>query len=300
MHKCCLSFFIGLALMFSPPVLARPHYSSNDIIVLPTPAKASLALLQKKCARSAAQTDYLATEKNCRLFLERLKNTQDSETGIPHIRLCGFYVGLLTQRLKFADHQQQTLSVANLVDNISRHSTGHDRFKVEENFLILLQALDIKVNVQKWCKKAAFQNSGYAMEVLGDFYETQGRYEDAGYWYRRAIETFIILPQNGGISAAYALGAMLALSPGASRQPQKAARLLLQSMTLGDESFVQTYLTHKKCKNCLPLQTRLHIQKILKQQGLYDGYIDGDFGIKTREAVMQLYKQPDKLLPPSQ
>ncbi len=299
------SFLLGITLMLfsfipSHSVQAETYsFVSKDIIALPRPPTKNLTQLQKDCVLNIEKLAYLQAQKSCLLLLTKIKTNKKENNYTKNIRLCGFYIGLLTQRLKLSPHQQQAHSIADLITTLNARSQFKDRLRNEDNFLIMLKSLNITVNIETSCKKAAFQNSGYAMEVLGDYYEELGDYDNAIYWYRRAIETYTIMPQHGGLSAAYALGTLLALSPQPTRHPKKAAYRLLQSITIGDNSFIETYFENN-CKNCLPLQTRLSIQRLLKQQGLYSGYIDGDFGSITVKAIMKLHKNPDRLMTPSQ
>ncbi len=260
----------------------------------PKQDRLSLSQLQNNCARYSATLKYILAEKNCKLFWQTLKSKEKQDFIIPHIKMCGFYIGLLNTRLNYEHKKNSQQSLTQMINSIAANPQPlPSRFEAEEAMMLLLKTFDIEVNIETTCKKAAYQNSGYAMEVLGDYYEEAYNYEEAIYWYRRAIESYRIAPQYGGFTAAYALGSLLALAPTkALRNPEKAAALFLQSVAIGDDSFIASYLKNTNCKNCLPLATRLYMQSLLKQHGLYTGYLDGDFGENTIKGITDLYQNP--------
>ncbi len=128
-------------------------------------------------------------------------------------------------------------------------------------------------------QKAVELNNSASMVNLGLLYsEGKGVELDeskAVELYRRSVE----LNQPSGMQN---LAAMLDNGRGTQRDPEQAAELVLRAIRYGNDfSYKQMLQNH----TAYTREFRMALQRRLKDEGLYTGYIDGEFGQSTQGAV---------------
>ncbi|MDX2205379.1 MAG: PDZ domain-containing protein [Hyphomicrobiaceae bacterium] len=135
-------------------------------------------------------------------------------------------------------------------------------------------------------QKAVDLNNSAAMVNLGLLY-SEGKGVEMNEvrtveLYRRAVD----LNQP---SAMQNLAAMLDNGRGVpQRDPEQAADLVLRAMRFGNEfSYRQMLQNHAAYTR----EFRMSVQRRLKDEGLYTGYIDGEFGQSTQGAVTAYYRR---------
>lgn len=131
----------------------------------------------------------------------------------------------------------------------------------------------------EWFRKAADRGSADAMANLGHMYEkglgVAQDYSEAAKWYLKSVDL-------GQATARNNLGLLYDKGKGVPQDSEAAARLLLLAYRNG-----QAYAKQNLEKNSAALrsETRRAVQQRLKQEGVYDGAIDGRFGSGTRRAL---------------
>lgn len=131
----------------------------------------------------------------------------------------------------------------------------------------------------EWFRKAADQGSAGAMSNLGYIYEYgEGVAQD----FRRAAEWYRKGASHGQATAKNNLGLLYDKGNGVQQDSREAARLLLEAYRSGN-AFAKQNL--EKNSSALHAETRREIQRLLKQEGVYTGAIDGDFGPRTIRAI---------------
>ena len=96
-------------------------------------------------------------------------------------------------------------------------------------------------------------------------------------------EIWPMLPQSYGI--------LLDAGRGVPRDSEQAAELLMRSLRTGHEF---TYMQMMKNGNGYTRELRLSMQLRLKDEGVYNGPIDGDFGQTTQGALSAFYNKDKK------
>ncbi len=134
-------------------------------------------------------------------------------------------------------------------------------------------------------QKAVDLNNPAAMVDLGNLYsEGKGVELDeakAVELYRRAVA----LNQTAGMQN---LAAMLDNGRGVARDPEQAVELILRSLRGGNE-FTHRQMTQNH--TAYTREFRMALQRRLKDEGLYTGAIDGEFGQSTQGAVTAYFKR---------
>ena len=140
-----------------------------------------------------------------------------------------------------------------------------------------------KVEAVHWYRKAAEIGHPEAMVNLGFVYHAgEGVEKDlskAANWYRKAVE-------KGNATAQNNLGILYNDGTGVPRDCKKAARLLLDAYCSQDKYAIKNL--EEQSNAVLDRETRRELQRLLKQQGLYTGAIDGLLGPGTKGALRAL------------
>jgi len=144
-----------------------------------------------------------------------------------------------------------------------------------------------KVEAVRWLQNAAEKGSPDAMTSLGFACQVgegvDKDFSQAAEWYRKAAD-------NGNATAKNNLGILYNDGTGVSRDGKEAARLLLEAYRGGD-TYAKRNLEEQS--TVLTLATRRELQRLLKQEGVYDGAIDGRFGSGTKRALKALAPAQD-------
>jgi TPR repeat protein len=134
----------------------------------------------------------------------------------------------------------------------------------------------------RWYKRAAEKGSIQAMTDLGyAFHAGRGTDKDlsqAVEWYRKAAD-------KGEATAKNNLGMLYNDGTGVPRDGKEAARLLLEAYRGGD-AYAKRNLEEQS--GVLSIETRRELQRLMKQEGVYNGKIDGRFGSGTKAALKAL------------
>lgn len=140
----------------------------------------------------------------------------------------------------------------------------------------------------RWYQKAIALNHPAAMVNMGVLYQRGNGVEkndtEAANLYRRAVA----LNQPSGM---HNLAALMDSGRGVPRDSEQAAELLMRSLRAGHEF---TYMQMMKNGNGYTRELRQSMQRRLKEEGLYNGPIDGDFGQTTQAALSAFYNKYKK------
>ena len=132
----------------------------------------------------------------------------------------------------------------------------------------------------KWYRRAADNGYAYAMYALGDMYLAGDGVakdaEEATAWYTKASDA-------GDANGHWALALRYLYGDGAAKDTQRAADLAYLALTNGLQVALDEF------KNIADADTspnfRRAIQQHLKEDGFYNGTVDGSFGPQTMRAV---------------
>lgn len=137
----------------------------------------------------------------------------------------------------------------------------------------------------RWYQKAIQQNHPAAMVNLGVLYQRGSGVEkneaEAANLYRRAVS----LNQPAGM---HNLAALLDAGRGVPRNSEQAAELVMRSLRAGHEFSYQQMM---KNGNGYTREFRQSMQRRLKDEGSYNGPIDGDFGQTTQAALTTYFSK---------
>lgn len=137
-------------------------------------------------------------------------------------------------------------------------------------------------NATKWYLSAANAGSSAAMHNMGvrlrDGIGVERNPRDAVPWFRKAAE-------NGIVASHYELALAYDHGRGMSRDPEEAAREMLKALKGGHIFAEQQMLTNS---NIWSDAFRRALQRLMKEDGVYSGTIDGKFGAGTRRAIKAL------------
>ena len=135
---------------------------------------------------------------------------------------------------------------------------------------------------KEWFIKAANQNHTKSMYEIGFLYDRgQGvpkNYNKAFEWYQKAAN-------KNYTDAKYAIGVLYNNGQGVGKDDNQAAYWVFQSVKEKDAFALKQMTTNHKAWG---KTFRREFQKLLKQEGIYTGSIDGKFGPGTIRAVKQL------------
>jgi len=136
-----------------------------------------------------------------------------------------------------------------------------------------------RLQALEWFRKAADAGSTAAMSNLGYMYErgegVERDYGQAAEWYRKAGD-------RGHMTAKNNLALLYDKGRGVPQDSNQAAQLMLEAYRGGDQ-YAKQNLESKS--SALSLDTRKEVQRLLQQEGVYDGTIDGRFGSGTKQAL---------------
>ncbi len=134
----------------------------------------------------------------------------------------------------------------------------------------------------RWYRKAAEARDPVGMANLGIMYEYgRGVAKDqarAAHWYKRGDE-------RGALRATHNLGSLYDDGKGVRRDPKEAARLVFKALKGGYDFSVKQMTTNA---DAWSRPFRRELQRLMREAGVYDGSIDGNFGPATRRAVKAL------------
>lgn len=142
------------------------------------------------------------------------------------------------------------------------------------------------VEAVRWYQKAVDLNNSAAMVNLGLLYDEGKGVEKNDL---KAADLYQRAAQLGHVNGLHNWGVMLDTGRGVpQRDPEQAADLVLQAMERGGEfSYRQMTQNH----GAYSREFRMAMQRRLRDQGLYTGAIDGDFGQSTQAAVTAYFKR---------
>ena len=134
----------------------------------------------------------------------------------------------------------------------------------------------------RWYRKAAEKGDAKAMGNLGLMYDLGrgvGKDErEAVRWYRKAAE-------KGDSNAMYGLSYMYARGRGVGRDKKAAAGYMIKALTRRSNV---AYWQMRKNANTFSPAFRRELQRLMRQEGVYSGPIDGKFGPGTKRAIEAL------------
>lgn len=136
----------------------------------------------------------------------------------------------------------------------------------------------------RWYRKAADLGHDVAMNNLGVMYEN-GRgvskdQQESLRWYTKAAKI-------GNTDAMHNLGAAYDAGRGTQKDPRLAAQWIFKAVKAGNSFSIAQMNTNAAAYTN---QFRREFQKLLRDAGVYDGAIDGEFGPSTKAAVQALSK----------
>jgi len=133
--------------------------------------------------------------------------------------------------------------------------------------------------------KAAELGHTQAMNNVGVFYHngqgTKRSVAQAERWYRKAVEL-------GNAEAMLNLGSMYEYGQSVQRDRPRAAELVAGAIK-GGSSYALTSMVSKSTQ--WSRQFRRELQKVMREEGVYSGRIDGSFGAGTKSALKRLAGQ---------
>ncbi len=137
----------------------------------------------------------------------------------------------------------------------------------------------------RWYRKSAEAGYANAMADLAVRYHTgDGAAQDharAAIWYERALEA-------GNKSRLYNLSLLHANGQGVDKNDERAAEYFVQALMQGDTFALKQIRTNASGWS---RDFRKHIQKLLTEQGVYDGRIDGSIGPQSRRSIEDLFER---------
>lgn len=133
--------------------------------------------------------------------------------------------------------------------------------------------------------KAAELGHSQAMNNLGVFYHngqgTKRSYAQAERWYRKAVEL-------GNAEAMLNLGSMYEYGQSVQRDRPRAAELVAGAIK-GGSNYALTSMVSNSTQ--WSRQFRRELQRVMREEGFYNGRIDGSFGAGTKSALRRLAGQ---------
>jgi len=137
----------------------------------------------------------------------------------------------------------------------------------------------------RWYQKAIALNHPAAMVNLGVLYQRGNGVEkneaEAANLYRRAAD----LNQPAGM---HNYAALLDAGRGVARDSERAAELVMKALRSGHEFSFKQMTTNG---NGYTREFRQSMQRRLKEEGAYNGPIDGDFGQTTQAAITAFFNK---------
>lgn len=137
----------------------------------------------------------------------------------------------------------------------------------------------------RWYRKSAEAGYANAMADLAVRYHTgNGVAQDharAAIWYDRALEA-------GNKSGLYNMSLLYANGQGVEKNDERAAGHFVQALMEGDTFALKQIKTNASGWS---KGFRRHIQKLLTEQGVYDGRIDGSIGPQSRRSIDDLFER---------
>jgi len=137
----------------------------------------------------------------------------------------------------------------------------------------------------RWYQKAAKKNDVNAMYLLAYAYNFgEGVKENkqvAVRWFRKAAE-------NGHTNAMYTLAEAYDKGQGIAKDPRKAAAWMFKTLREGYDFSVKQLTTYGSTYS---IAFRRELQRLMKEDGVYTGAIDGQFGPGTKRAIRALAKK---------
>ncbi|MCP5084398.1 MAG: SEL1-like repeat protein [Alphaproteobacteria bacterium] len=133
--------------------------------------------------------------------------------------------------------------------------------------------------------KAAEMGHAQAMNNLGVFYHngqgTKRSYAQAERWYRKAVK-------QGNAGAMLNLGSMYEYGQSVRRDRPRAAELVARAIKGGSDYALTSMVSNSTQWS---REFRRELQRVMREEGFYDGRIDGSFGAGTRSALKRLAGQ---------
>ena len=134
-------------------------------------------------------------------------------------------------------------------------------------------------------RQAADMGHAQAMNNLGVFYHngqgTKRSLAQAERWYRKAVDL-------GNAEAMLNLGSMYEYGQSVARDRPRAAGLVARAIKGGSNYALTSMVSNS---NQWSRQFRRELQRVMREEGYYDGRIDGSFGAGTRRALKRLAGQ---------
>ncbi|MEC9367800.1 MAG: caspase family protein [Pseudomonadota bacterium] len=142
-------------------------------------------------------------------------------------------------------------------------------------------ATDQKESI-RWYTKSSEWGEAEAMTNLGlAYYNGRGVRKD----FREAIKLFLKAADKGEADALYSLALMYEEGQGVGKDATTAASYMLRALKAGEED---SYKEMRTNANAWSVQFRRELQRLMQQEGVYSGAIDGQFGPGTIQAVEAL------------
>jgi TPR repeat protein len=136
----------------------------------------------------------------------------------------------------------------------------------------------------RWYRRSAEAGDADAMGRYATMLEEGkgGRKDEveAIAWYRKSAEA------KDAVSM-YRLAAMLDEGRGERADHREAAQWILRALQAGEESILDIMTNHS---NTWHETFRRELQELLRQEGAYDGPIDGNFGLGTQAALKRVFR----------
>jgi TPR repeat protein len=137
----------------------------------------------------------------------------------------------------------------------------------------------------RWYRKAAEAGSPLSMFNLGVQYRDGDGLEKN---HREAYNWFSKAAANGNTAALYSLAQANFMGWGVAKNSSKAAGFMLRALKAGYQFAIKQMTTNA---NAWDVTFRRELQRQMKQEGVYAGVIDGQFGPATKRAIEALAKR---------
>ena len=167
------------------------------------------------------------------------------------------------------------LRAAEAGDRAASYSTGYMLLKGEGT------AKD-PAAAARWFRKAAEAGHPTAMVDLAIRYHVGDGvprdYAEAARWYHRGLDA-------GNHNGLFNLSLLYAYGQGVAKDEKRAASYMIDAIKAGDSHALEASKTNP---GGWPKSYRREVQTLLKQEGVYDGKIDGSIGPQSRRSFDQL------------
>lgn len=143
-----------------------------------------------------------------------------------------------------------------------------------------------EAEAMRWYRKAADLNHNGAMRQLGWLMQNGGEAvkdpAQAVSWFHKSVEA-------GNVDALYDLGRAYAIGAGVKEDASKGADWMFKALKAHNAYAAREMTTNAEAWS---KSFQRELQRRMRDAGVYDGKVDGDFGPSTKAAIEELAKAP--------